>query len=177
MLTFGASCLPFIAHYIRDKNAHNFGGDTRVIEAITKQHYVDDYIDSVDTVEEAIDLALKVKEVHAKGGFHMRNWSSNSLEVLNALGEKSERGEKTFEDSDNPQQFEKILGLYWNPSKDMFKMNLKFVRLRRPILTENIVPTKRELLQVLMSVFDPLGFVTCFMSFLKAKWHRVGSVP
>lgn len=173
VLTFGASCSPCISHFVRDRNAENFGRDPRVIEAITKQHYVDDFIDSTSTVEEAIDLALNVREVHANGGFYMRNWSSNSLEVLSALGENTSSESKSFENNEDSAQFEKILGLYWNPKNDVFKMNLKFVRLRRPILSEDIVPTKREVLQVLMSVFDPLGFVVCFMSYLKSILQEI----
>ncbi|GBP05411.1 hypothetical protein EVAR_73988_1 [Eumeta japonica] len=35
-------------------------------------------------------------------------------------------------------------------------------RLRRNILNESITPTKREILRVLMSIYDPLGFVSCY---------------
>ncbi|XP_073839144.1 uncharacterized protein [Musca autumnalis] len=61
VLTFGASCSPFISHYVRNKNAETFGqNDSEVIEAITKQHYVDDFIDSTNTVEEAIKLSKRI---------------------------------------------------------------------------------------------------------------------
>ncbi|XP_075162818.1 uncharacterized protein LOC142235448 [Haematobia irritans] len=168
VLTFGASCSPFISHYVRDKNAVNFAsGNPKILQAITRQHYVDDYIDSMNTVSEAIEVALKVREVHAKGGFVMRNWSSNSNEVLQALGEKQYVENKTFECNEDVVKYEKILGLYWEPKGDVFRINMKFARIRRPIFDENIRPTKREILQVLMSVFDPLGFVACFLSYLK----------
>ncbi|XP_075170238.1 uncharacterized protein LOC142242552 [Haematobia irritans] len=168
VLTFGASCSPFISHFIRNKNAEIHCQEIpTILNAIKNQHYVDDYIDSTNTVNEAIDLALGVREVHKRGGFHMRNWASNSTEVLQALGEPSGCESKTFEVEVGINQCNKILGLYWEPKTDVFKINLKFVRLNRPVLVDDIVPTKREVLQVLMSVFDPLGFVSCFMSYLK----------
>ncbi|XP_061393150.1 uncharacterized protein LOC133328620 [Musca vetustissima] len=174
VLTFGASCSPFISHYVRNKNAEAFGHeDSKVIEAITKQHYVDDFIDSTDTVAEAIELSQKVKEVHACGGFVMRNWLSNSDEVLQALGEVQTVMNKNFECNENINQYEKVLGLYWDSKSDTFKINLKFVRIKRPIFVEDIIPTKREVLQVLMSVFDPLGFVACFMSYLKTILQHI----
>nr|CTR11689.1 polyprotein [Calliphora vicina] len=173
VLTFGASCSPCISHYVRNLNAEKFARNQKVIDAITKQHYVDDFIDSANTVEEAIELALNVREVHAKGGFCMRNWSSNSAEVLSALGESKNFVNRTFECNEYSSQWEKILGLYWDPKSDVFKMNLKFVRLKRPILNSEIIPTKREVLQVLMSVFDPLGFVACFMSYLKVILQEI----
>ncbi|XP_070075691.1 uncharacterized protein [Drosophila takahashii] len=47
-MTFGISCAPCIAHYVRDKNAEEYKLQSpRAFEAITKAHYVDDYIDSL----------------------------------------------------------------------------------------------------------------------------------
>ncbi|XP_075150728.1 uncharacterized protein LOC142224831 [Haematobia irritans] len=173
VLTFGASCSPCISHFVRDRNARTFAEDSRVVDVITKQHYVDDFIFSTNTVDDAIKLATQVRDVHAKGGFCMRNWTSNSEMVLSALGENAHQENKIFEHGVCETRYEKILGLYWDPKRDVFKMNLGFVRLQRPILCEDIVPTKREVLQVLMSVFDPMGFVACYMSYLKAILQQI----
>jgi len=55
-MTFGISCAPCIAHYVRDKNAEEYKlQSARAFEAITKAHYVDDYIDSLGDETEAID--------------------------------------------------------------------------------------------------------------------------
>lgn len=45
---------------------------------------MNDYLDSVDTIVEAVQL---VNERNALGGFEIRNFSSNSPEVLRQLGE------------------------------------------------------------------------------------------
>ncbi|XP_036346993.1 uncharacterized protein LOC118756330 [Rhagoletis pomonella] len=82
-LTFGISCAPCIAHFVRDVNAEQYKQTSpRAVEAIQKHHYVDDFIDSVDTEEEALELALQVKAIHAQAGFNIRNWASNSSAVL-----------------------------------------------------------------------------------------------
>lgn len=85
-MTFGACCSPSCAQYIKNLNADKYGAQyPRAVEAITKRHYVDDMLDSVETVEEAIELAKSVRFIHAQAGFQMRNWRSNSTSVLRAL--------------------------------------------------------------------------------------------
>ncbi|XP_036347753.1 uncharacterized protein LOC118757122 [Rhagoletis pomonella] len=163
-LTFGISCAPCIAHFVRDVNAEQYKQTSpRAVEAIQKHHYVDDFIDSVDTEEEALELALQVKAIHAQAGFNIRNWASNSSAVLRQLpGESVE--DQTPKDLSNA---EKILGLFWDPTNDVFKFICRFSKMRRDILQCSLVPTKREVLQVLMSIFDPLGFVAHYTIGLK----------
>ncbi|XP_044570129.1 uncharacterized protein LOC123257009 [Drosophila ananassae] len=85
-MTFGISCAPFIAHFVRDKNAEAHQEDFPLaLNAIQKAHYVDDYIDSMRNEQEAIQTTRQVIEVHRRGGFEIRNWSSNSKEVLKSL--------------------------------------------------------------------------------------------
>ncbi|XP_053956229.1 uncharacterized protein LOC128861878 [Anastrepha ludens] len=168
VLSFGASCSPCIAHYVRNLNASvHAAQNSQVACAIKNHHYVDDFIDSARTVDEAIKLAKNVRDVHSKCGFNMRNWSSNSPDVLAALNGDGEPQLKSFDCSKDVINFEKILGMYWEPKSDTFSYVLKFVRLKRNVFADRVVPTKREVLQVLMSVFDPLGLVACLTSYLK----------
>ncbi|KAL7724349.1 hypothetical protein ACLKA6_002994 [Drosophila palustris] len=85
-MTFGISCAPCIAHYVRNKNVEPYRQlHPRLYEAIQKAHYVDDYIDSMDTEQEALEMSKLVRKVHSEGGFQIRNWSSNSAKVLGEL--------------------------------------------------------------------------------------------
>ncbi|XP_062541135.1 uncharacterized protein LOC134209168 [Armigeres subalbatus] len=79
------------------------------VDAIRRRQYVDDMLTSVDTVEEAVKLANDVCYIHRKGGFHMRNWVSNSPAVLKALGENP-KSEKSME-MNAELAMEKIQGL------------------------------------------------------------------
>ncbi|KAH8335034.1 hypothetical protein KR067_012181, partial [Drosophila pandora] len=147
-------CAPFIAHFVRDKNAEAHQKDFPLaLNAIQKAQYVDDYIDSMRNEQEAIQTTRQVIEVHRRGGFEIPNWLSNSKEVLKSLQSNGNGGSQT------PVDFcltEKILGMSWDPHKDVFKFLCRFARLKRDVLAENVVPTKREVLQVLIS-YDPLG--------------------
>ncbi|XP_062556968.1 uncharacterized protein LOC134221804 [Armigeres subalbatus] len=63
---FGASCSPSQALYVMQKNAKEFTKEyPRAVEAVVKKHYVDDYFDSADTVEEAVKQAEDVRDIHS----------------------------------------------------------------------------------------------------------------
>ncbi|XP_055543160.1 uncharacterized protein LOC129728729 [Wyeomyia smithii] len=59
--TFGATCSPYSAQFIKNLNADEFAGEfPEASMAIITKFYVDDYYDSVDTVEQAIQRAQEV---------------------------------------------------------------------------------------------------------------------
>ncbi|XP_053968527.1 uncharacterized protein LOC128869954 [Anastrepha ludens] len=163
-LTFGLNCAPFIAHYIRDKNADHFENELpRAVEAVKKNHYVDDFIDCGDDEQSALELAQQIKKIHGAAGFNIRGWSSNSKFVVEQLEEDPMSVQSVKEWGSTT----KVLGMFWDPLSDNFKYICRFARLRRDVINESIIPTKREALQVLMSIFDPLGFVCCYTVGLK----------
>ncbi|XP_062537847.1 uncharacterized protein LOC134206171 [Armigeres subalbatus] len=53
----------------------------RAAEAIERRHYVDDYLQSLDSEEETCRVVEEVKLVHQRGGFTIRNWLPNSSAV------------------------------------------------------------------------------------------------
>ncbi|XP_041632480.1 uncharacterized protein [Drosophila kikkawai] len=169
-MTFGICCAPCIAHYVRDKNAQEFKDHCpRAFESITEAHYVDDLIDSYTDDSEAIAVTTKVRDIHAEGGFTIRNWISNSTAVLKHFGER-QIDEQSPKELGDP---EKVLGMNWEPSNDVFKYTFRFARLKRDVLNGETVPTKREALQVLMSIFDPLGLLSCYTIGLKMLLQKV----
>lgn len=163
-LTFGMNCAPCIAHYVRNKNASEFQQTyPRAVEAITKYHYVDDFIDSVNSEEDAIELALQVKIIHSAASFHVRNWACNSKAVLSKVLDSQELDKKNI----SLCSTEKVLGMFWDSSADTFRYVFRFVKLQRNVILEEVTPTKREVLQVLMSIFDPMGYLLCYTISLK----------
>ncbi|XP_058826881.1 uncharacterized protein LOC131686893 [Topomyia yanbarensis] len=64
-----------------------------------------------------------------------------------------ERGEKS----------ESVLGIKWIPYEDVFVYSFGMRDDIQRILHEDHIPTKREIARVVMSLFDPLGFVAFFL--------------
>lgn len=59
-MTFGATCSPFLAQAVKNIHAEKYQHIyPRAVEAIKKQHYVDDFVDSFFSEEEAINTVTK----------------------------------------------------------------------------------------------------------------------
>ncbi|XP_055604346.1 uncharacterized protein LOC129752596 [Uranotaenia lowii] len=160
--TFGATCSPCAAQFIKNLNAQKHAAEfPRAASAIELQHYVDDYFDSTDSVDEAVRLASEVKLVHSRGGFHIRNFVANSEEFLVRMGEPKNNSAVHF-NADKESGTERVLGIAWNPMEDVFGFSANF----KPELVKAVNgakrPTKRIILSCVMSMFDPLGLLTPF---------------
>ncbi|XP_065091285.1 uncharacterized protein LOC135712256 [Ochlerotatus camptorhynchus] len=162
VMTFGACCSASCAQYVKNINAERHA--ERAAEIIQKRHYVDDMLISLETKKEAIRIAREVKHVHQQGGFEIRNWISNSPE---------ERTDEKDLDLTPEISTEKVLGMWWCTASDTFTYKVGWNRYDRALLLGQIRPTKRVVLRVLMSMFDPLGLISHFLMFLKVLLQEV----
>ncbi|XP_055590346.1 uncharacterized protein LOC129742471 [Uranotaenia lowii] len=171
VMTFGASCSPSSAQYVKNYNAQQYQGQYPLAAAaITNSHYVDDMLLSVESEQEAIQLAKEVRFIHAQAGFEMRNWLSNSRAVVTALNECGEN-EKSLNIGDQTST-EKVLGMWWCTSTDCFTYKLS-PKHEEDLLAGKRVPTKREVLRTLMAIFDPLGFLSNLLIVLKVILQEI----
>lgn len=162
---FGAPCAPSESQFVKNYNALEFRDEfPEAYKAITDKHYVDDYCDSGDDEEKAIQLILDVVEVHKRGGFDIRNFISNSKIVMKAIQDLSNEESSVVKDMAlDSSDSERVLGLIWNTDQDTLEFSLKFHKVSKDILEGIRVPTKREALQMVMSIFDPLGLIGPFI--------------
>ncbi|XP_053960415.1 uncharacterized protein LOC128864687 [Anastrepha ludens] len=174
VMTFGAACSPCAANYVKTINALEYGnkvkGATRAVKSILDYHYVDDYVDSFDTEEEAADITKQVRAIHKMAGFDLCNFASNSLRVTEALS-----GDGNIRQIANKEGVlvGRVLGLFWQASTDTFGFKLRFNNVDSNVLDGGRRPTKRELLSVVMSIFDPLGFLSNFVVSAKILMREV----
>ncbi|XP_055614842.1 uncharacterized protein LOC129761157 [Toxorhynchites rutilus septentrionalis] len=171
VMTFGACCSPATAQYVININAKRFEHECpQAVNAIVKNHYVDDMLASVETNEDAVKLVQDVKRIHAAGGFEMRNWLSNSLAVLASVQEEVTNEKNLGFGEENAT--EKVLGLWWNTTADCFTFKVS-PRYNQDLLSGHRRPTKREVLRTLMMMFDPLGFIAHFLMYLKVLLQEI----
>ena len=154
---FGATSSPSCAGFALKKSADDHGADFReaTVTAIRDNFYVDDLLVSVSSVEAGIDLASQLIDLLGKGGFRLRKWISNNREVLAAVP-SSERASSVLDLDLNLDDLpiERTLGLRWNVEFDTFGF--------RTVLKERPA-TRRGILSVVSSLFDPLGFLAPFI--------------
>ncbi|XP_055623613.1 uncharacterized protein LOC129767030 [Toxorhynchites rutilus septentrionalis] len=161
--TFGSTCSPASAQFIKNKNAAEFKElYPRAVEGIVKNHYVDDSLESYESVEDAIKVSREMRLVHEQGGFELRNWLSNNNAVLEGLGETNLGEDKSFA-ADKHNDPERVLGLLWSTQEDTFSFATEMKQEIVDLLNSNESPTKRQLLRCLMSLFDPLGLLSLFV--------------
>ncbi|XP_055584974.1 uncharacterized protein LOC129737840 [Uranotaenia lowii] len=161
--SFGATCSPCSAQYIKNLNAKQWASEyPEASAAIELSHYVDDFVDSRDTVDEVVQLALDVKTVHAYGGFELRNFLSNSTEILRRMGVEDAVHLKEFE-VNKTNCSERVLGMSWYPAPDHFKFSINVSPDLLRTLSGETAPTKRSILRFVMSLFDPLGMISHYL--------------
>ncbi|XP_052744927.1 uncharacterized protein LOC112057283 [Bicyclus anynana] len=145
-LIFGANCSPFIAQFIKNKNAQMFeSSKPAAVSAIRLQHYMDDYIDSIENIETSQKLIEDITYIHKQGGFEIRNWASNCDNVLKVIPTEA-LGPSAIKPNID-QHSERTLGVMCLPTD---------------IVSRGKVPTKREISRVIMSLFDEFEFLATF---------------
>ncbi|XP_065094108.1 uncharacterized protein LOC135714654 [Ochlerotatus camptorhynchus] len=158
---FGATSSPCTAQFVKNKNALDYAElYPRATNAIINNHYVDDFLDSVNSVEEAVQLVNQVQLIHAAAGFEFGKILSNSQEVLNRLGETGSTASNSLS-LDKNEIYERVLGVVWVPSADHFTFDQ--TGLKEVLGSNGPIPTKRQVLRTVMKLYDPLGFVAHFV--------------
>ncbi|XP_063368821.1 uncharacterized protein LOC134657197 [Cydia amplana] len=175
-LIFGANCAPFIAQFIKNKNVRRFESTyPEAANAIYTQHYVDDYIDSLPDEKSAMKLVRDVTYIHARGDFHIRNWNSNSQTVINSIPKETLGNSAVMFKVGQQYEGERTLGLLWNPNEDTLGFDVSLKKLSENIIHGKERPTKRDILRVVMSIFDVYGFLAPFTIngrlIVQLTWH------
>ncbi|XP_059058487.1 uncharacterized protein LOC131851945 [Achroia grisella] len=151
---FGATSSPCTAIYVKNKNAELHKEEfPEAAAAVVVNHYVDDYLASFDTEEQAVRVSSEVAYIHSRANYYLQRWASNSRHVRE---EFSHRNEENMVQLDA----EKILGMVWRPEEDSLGFNFNGNKLPLHIIRGERTPTKREALRAVMSLFDPLGLAT-----------------
>ena len=113
---------------------------------------------SVENEDKAIAFRKDVKLMCQEGGFNLTKFASSSKRVLESIPQKDRK--MGVKNSDLPGSLpkERALGVLWNVENDTleFKVNLK----EKPL-------TRRGVLSILSSIYDPLGLCAPFL--LKGK--------
>ena len=138
---FGCLSSGGVASYCLRKISEWYGTSSPqcVKDFVEEDFYVDDGITSVESSAEASDLFSETQALLSKGGLKLHKVVSNSDEFLSSVSD---------EDKADDGDVHKVLGLEWNTSSDTLHVQLpeKLSKL-----------TKRGMLSVVMSIFDPFG--------------------
>ena len=126
-----------------------------VVDSAINDFYVDDLLKSMGDEEKAVMMVEQLRDLMSKGGFRLTKWISNNRTVLASIEEK-ERAKQVRDLDLNFEALptERALGVYWDVEMDKFSYHI--VLKERPF-------TRRGLLSVVSSMYDPLGFASPFI--------------
>ena len=147
-----ASCSNYVLRRTALDNKKVYGTDTST--RLLRNVYVDDLLKSMKDVQVAKQLLQNVINMCKSGGFNLTKFMSKSKELLATIPEgKRKEGVKDkdlFGDLPN----DKALQICCNIKKDTFSFKINLYR--KPI-------TKRGLLSMISSIYNPLGFAALFV--------------
>ena len=90
-----------------------------------------------------------------KGGFNITKWMSNIRAVIDSVPPKKRA--KTVQKLDiksDTLPLERALGVYWDTKSDSFRFKIKI---------PYKAPTRRNMLSIVSTIFDLMGFVSPFI--------------
>ena len=143
-------------------------------EIIINQCYTDDIINSGPTFEGCLSLSTDIEKILEKGGFSVKGWVFGGPGVPERM---------------TAQDKNEVLGMTYSAAQDTlhFPTKLNFSAKKQKVFTEpdlspDDIPgkiplnlTRRIVLQQVMGVYDPLGFLSPFILeaklFLRETWE------
>lgn len=122
---------------------------------ILHDFYVDDGLTSMPTASEVIALAHDAQEVCKRGGLRLHKFISNNVDVNQSFptSDQAKLVQDIGLDPSGPVM-ERCLGIQWDVQKDCFKFTVK---------ADKQTLTRRGILSVVASIYDPLGFLAPFV--------------
>jgi hypothetical protein len=164
-MMFGPTCSPSQAQFVKNQHAEKYREKCpEAVDGLQKYTYVDDYFNSHATIEEAVRVTNDAIKICADMKFDLVNFQSNSSELLNSIPKRNVKEQMVDLENENVSSLlTKILGMHWDAKNDVFVFKRKNDDLMKRMMTVNYRPTKRETLQVVMRMFDPLGFISKYL--------------
>ena len=121
-----------------------------VVNSVLKRFHMDDYLDSFDDPQTAAKAITDVVALLKLGGFDLAKFIFNSRDILKEISPENVSPKIVNLDLDD-LPIEKGLSLSWRLNLDMltFKVGNK-----------NIPETKRGILSMVSSIFNPMGLIS-----------------
>ena len=185
-VVFGLNASPFLLNGTIRHHLETFAlKDPDFVKRMVEGFYVDDLVTGERTAGKAFTLFEKARDRMAKGGFNLRKWKTNDPELREKISSREtsktsrevsrlEDGEtyaKSKLESQGGMRGEKVLGLAWNCENDTLHFNFAHIIER----ARNLEVTKRNVLSLLASLFDPLGIISPVTVSMKALFQEICS--
>ena len=168
-LLFGVTSSPFLLTGTMRKHLSKYNDtDPKFVEKATNGFHVDDFTGGDMTTETAYELFKKLKIRFAEANFNLRKWRTNDPKLRQLINESSQSNQETTQ-MDQKCEATKQLGVLWNENTDELLFDLK-----QPVAEASTkLPTKRNVLKIIASFYDPLGVIQPVIVSLKVLFQQI----
>ncbi|XP_043241728.1 uncharacterized protein LOC122391661 [Amphibalanus amphitrite] len=157
---FGATSSPSCANFALRRTATDHGTvyDRQVPGTVLNNFYVDDCLVTTTSENDAINLALSLKQLCSKGGFNLTKFTSNSVIVLDSIPEADHSPKiKSLNLRIDTLPTDRALGVSWNVQSDRLGYQLELSKFTGKPLT------RRGMLSAIAAFYDPLGLAAPYV--------------
>ncbi len=152
---FGAKSSPSLLNQTIDYHLSQSG--TPTAEFIRANIYVDNVVCGANSNKETLQLYTEGKELFAKASMNLREWQSNDRELMTTIPEEDRVTTPAV----------KVLGIHWDTRSDVLRLNIK---------SFSAAKTKRQVVEQIATIFDPLGLCSpVYLSgrlFIQSLWRE-----
>ena len=156
---FGATCSPFLLQATLAK--HLESSESPLKELLSRNFYVDNFQGVTSDENSLLQIFTEANRELGMANMPLQTWNSNST-LLQAYIQE------TFPEDELPTRVS-VLGMSWDTSTDTFYLKPVKFRTFKSL-------TKRKLLSLVSSTFDPLGLVTPLTikgkSLIQSSWSE-----
>ena len=185
-LVFGLRPSPSILGATIKKHILKFADDCPEVVKILTRLYADDLSCSTNSIETALEIFHKSRDILSQGGFNLRKFRTNDKALLQliertntstmnpsyAMKEVMQDDLSYAQHTIGPTQKDnnsKVLGVNWDNENDELFFELSQI----VELAKMLKPTKRSLLKLAVKIFDPLGCLSVYAINLKALFQEL----
>jgi hypothetical protein len=140
---FGATCSPFILCATILKHL-DYNKENWVSDHVRRDIYVDNIVSGFQEESDVVKFYHDTRELMSAANFNLRSWNFKS---------KILRGIASVDCVLDTDEQTKILGMRWNSDEDTLCFPLRYI----PVVE---IVTKREILQHISKIYDPLGILS-----------------
>ena len=153
-VAFGMKSSPFL---LGATIRHHLECQTSPVSDIIRTNcYVDNVITSIDETEDANALYMEGKAIFNSAGMNLREWLSNSNEVMKSIPDVDRSKSKTV----------KVLGIEWDSQSDVMRFHLDQISIPPSF-------TRRSMMRQVSTTFDPLGLLAPITLPLKLFMQKI----
>ena len=182
-VVFGLNASPFLLNGTLRYHISRFKDeDPEFVRTMIESFYEDDLVTGEDDTTNAFPLYVKSKNRMARGSFKLRKWMTND-KVMKGLIDAEENHETASESVTSEEETyakftlgleigksrPKVLGVPWDCENDEICFSFEKIVAK----AQEISPTKRGLLSLLASMFDPVGLISPVIVCMKMLFQDV----